>query len=44
MKKIAWACAQQLLDVGRRKRKWTPEESREWTRAFNALKRLAGKS
>jgi hypothetical protein len=32
-----------LLDAGERHRRWTPQQKAQWTRAFNALQRLAGK-
>ena len=42
MKKVARRLLRDLLDAGARKRRWTYEESRQWTRAYNAMKRLAG--
>lgn len=43
MKNVARGCALALLNASDRKKKWTPEERRHWTTAFNALQRLAGK-
>lgn len=43
MKTTARKCAIELLDAGARKSKWTPAERNQWTKAFNALQRLAGK-
>lgn len=40
MKLAARKSADALLKAAVKKRRWTPEESRAWTRAFNALKRL----
>ena len=44
MKKIARQCAVLLLRSGGRHRSWTPNQKRDWTTAFNALQRLAGKT
>lgn len=43
MKNVARKCALDLLEASERKRSWTPEERLQWTKAFNALQRLAGK-
>ncbi len=43
MKKVARNCAVDLLHAADRKRHWTPYEKQQWTKAFNALQRLAGK-
>lgn len=42
MDKTARKCAVMILNAGARKRKWTPYQRKQWTRAFNALQRLAG--
>ena len=43
MKKVARESAIRLLGAGALKKKWTPFERAQWTKAFNALQRLAGK-
>lgn len=43
MKQTARKCALAILDAGSRKRNWTPGQKRDWSAAFNALQRLAGK-
>lgn len=42
IQKVARECAVRLMDEGDIKRKWTPEEKRAWTKAFNALQELSG--
>jgi len=43
MEKTARLCALALLESGAKKRNWTPYQRAQWTKAFNALQRLAGK-
>jgi hypothetical protein len=40
MKDVAIKCANQLVKAALKKKRWTPEESKRWTRAYNALRRL----
>ncbi|MGC0389319.1 hypothetical protein [Bradyrhizobium sp. USDA 241] len=42
IKQAAKKGAVQLLEAGAKKKTWTPAENRQWTKAFNALMRLAG--
>lgn len=43
MKKVARESAIKLLAAGALKKTWTPFDRAQWTKAFNALQRLAGK-
>lgn len=43
MKYVARGAALSLLKAGSAKKRWTPAERKDWTTAFNALQRLAGK-
>jgi hypothetical protein len=43
LKQAARIAALSLLHAGEKQKKWTPEQRAQWTRAFNALQRLAGK-
>jgi hypothetical protein len=43
LQKVARKAALELLDSGAAKKKWTPFEREQWTKAFNALQRLSGK-
>lgn len=43
LSKVARAAALTLLDAGEKHKRWTPDQRNQWTRAFNALQRLAGK-
>lgn len=42
MAQIARRATLDLMDAGNKKRTWTIEESRAWTRAVNALQTLSG--
>lgn len=41
--KTARACAIALLDEGEKHRRWSGGQREQWTKAFNALQRLAGR-
>ena len=43
MKEVARKCAIMLLEVADNQKKWTPESKSQWTRAFNACNKLAGR-
>lgn len=43
LKTVARESAIRLLSAGALKKKWTPHQRDQWTKAFNALQRLAGK-
>jgi len=43
LQKIARESANRILAAGALKKTWTPFEKAQWTKAFNALQRLAGK-
>ena len=43
LKAVARQSAIRLLGAGALKKRWTPYERTQWTKAFNALQRLAGK-
>ena len=43
LKKRARKLALKLLEAGADQKKWTPAQRRDWTNAFNALQRLAGR-
>lgn len=43
LQKVARQSALALLAAGEKKKSWTPRERAQWTKAFNALQRLAGK-
>lgn len=40
---VARSGALALLETGEKHKRWSPGEKAQWTRAFNALQRLAGK-
>lgn len=42
MQKAAKKALQTLTDAAISKRRWTKDENQQWTRAVNALRRLAG--
>ena len=42
MQKVAKKALQTLTDAAISKRRWTKDENQQWTRAVNALRRLAG--
>jgi hypothetical protein len=42
LKKEARKSADRLLKAANKKKRWTIPENRQWTRAYNALRRLAG--
>jgi hypothetical protein len=41
MKDVAKKCANDLVKAALKKKRWTPKQSKQWTRAFNALRRLS---
>ncbi len=43
LQRVARESALKILSAGAIHKKWTPEQRTQWTRAFNALQRLAGK-
>lgn len=43
LQQTARKAALELLEAGQRKNSWSPVDRAQWTRAFNALQRLAGK-
>lgn len=43
LQKVARESALKILAAGAIHRSWTPQQRLQWTKAFNALQRLAGK-
>lgn len=42
VKQAAIKAANQLVAAALKKKRWKPDESKRWSRAFNALRRLSG--